>query len=185
MKKTPIYLIGILVLSLLFSCNPSIEKQLIGTWETTTVEFANIDEVGQFVYDTKLMSYEQDIADKIKLIDETGDQELVQIYQAQLSVMQDDMDELSLDGIKQNWQNIFDTLSFTIIFNEDFSFENTEFENPGTWELNEENRTIAIDIEGKENNYQIININKHEMLLSLKNGDDDYAAVLEMVFVKN
>ena len=171
MRKLLSITLAFVILLSFSACKQSSSEIIVGTWENTNTEVSKIDEVSELLHYYQVMNLEQQIEMYVAQIEEMEDS-MVFAYQEIVSNLQNQLESLTVDSVKNNILSNFNIGKFT--FNEDSSIViKTEIDSVvGTWSLNEEEQTLGIKIQGDNISLKITNISKEEMIL-VQNSDID------------
>ena len=186
MKKLFYSLAVIALISILSSCTPKPEEQILGTWTLDGVEIENIDEIAQSMLDLQTGMIDEQIAlleEQVATIEEEMEAELLQ---TQLDELTAQKAELTIENFKEEFNAQFEESKgkYKIEFLEDFTYKMTPDEEEGTWVLNEDGTELTFSGGDEDQALTITELTAENLVLRFEQGEAETKMVMIMSFVK-
>ena len=190
MKKLFYSLTFIALISILTSCTPKPEEQILGAWNLDKAELENIDEFAQNMINIQVGVLDEQIAQietQIEALGEEAEELEVETLQAQLDELLTQKSELTLDKFKEDFNAKFEELKeeFVLEVNVDKTYKKLPEDENGTWSLNEDASELTLTGEdGEARTFSVNELSAEKLVLKIEDGEAEMKMVMLMTFSK-
>jgi len=196
MKRIIYSFVGLLLVTLMFSCKQAPEKMVLGSWKLDSVAITNLDEVVKYNFDAMQTSINDQVLsteEQIKALDpkDKKNTEAIAQLQQQKASFESEKQTFTAEMVKDELLSSYTSMKgFAYTFNEDktFTFAPDGMGENGNWTMAEDGKTMTVTGEtGYETTILVQELTENKLTIKYQYNYEGIEGVFEDViyyFVK-